>query len=751
VTKKLEPALIPQHDLHREGEWWVSVGDDPYFFLDLGRRNWPVGWSVIRLNAEAEGLSLTPTLYFDAGSGFSQATIRQISSRAEGSLVRVPAGLRALRLDPCSGRGRFKINTLTIEPISPYRAVYRRLRPILEKLRKNPSSLGSYAAKAFRVARRSGISGLVRHALRERPADTAAQMYDDWIMQFDTLTATDRLAIAAHISHFKNDPLISILVPLYNTPEAFLRRCIESVREQTYSNWELCLADDASPSAHVARIGAQYARNDSRIKFLRREVNGHIAAATNSALELASGDFVALLDHDDELAPHALYMVAAQLDADPDLDLLFSDEDKIDEHGHRFDPWFKTDWNYDLMLSQNAVVHLAVYRRTILQGIDGFRSGFDGSQDYDVTLRFTERTTPKKIKHIPFILYHWRAVSGSVALAVTEKTYPYEAAARAIQEHLDRLGKRGRVSLQAHLGYYRVRWALPADPPRVTIIIPTKDQVDLLRVAIQSILDKTLYGNFDILVVNNRSELPETLKYFSSISPLPNVRVVHYGDAFSFAALNNWAVKQTDAPVIALLNNDVEVITPEWLTEMVSHALRPEVGAVGAKLLYPNGTIQHAGVVVGIGGLAGHPHVGLERGTLGYFGRAACVQQFSAVSAACMVMRREVFLEVGGFDEKNFAIAFNDVDIGLRLRQAGYSIVWSPYAQLFHHESASLGLPSGEGRRKQFLAESSNFKRIWANTIAHDPFYNPNLTNTGGDFTPATPPRVAKPWTPFIS
>jgi GT2 family glycosyltransferase len=594
------------------------------------------------------------------------------------------------------------------------------------------------------VAKQSGLSSLLRHALREHS-------YDEWVRQFDTLTAADRRAMDLHASRFKKRPLISVLAPLYNTPEAFLRRCIESVREQIYSNWELCLVDDASPGAHVASICAEYARNDKRIKFLRRDVNGHIAAATNSALELASGDFVALLDHDDELAPHALYMIAAELDNDPDLDLIFSDEDKIDERGHRFDPWFKTDWNYDLMLSQNAVVHLAVYRRTKLRDIGGFRPGFDGGQDYDVTLRFSERTTPKKIKHIPFILYHWRAASGSVALAETEKIYPYEAAARAIQEHLDHSRKVARVSLEAHLGYYRVRWALPTEPPRVTIIIPTKDRVDLLRVAIQSVIETTLYKNFDLLVVNNRSERPETMEYFSQIARLRNVLVVDYREPYSFAALNNWAAKQTDAPLIAFLNNDVEVITPEWLTEMVSHALRPEVGAVGAKLFYPNGTIQHAGLVVGIGGLAGHPHVGLPRDTLGYFGRAACIQQFSAVSAACMVIRREVFFEVGGFDEKNFAIAFNDVDIGLRLRQTGYSIVWSPYAQLFHHESASLGLPSGEGRRNQFLAESSNFKRIWAKAIAHDPFYNPNLTDTGGDFTPAIPPRVVKPWTGFIN
>jgi len=752
VTKRLEPLLIPQNDLQLRGQWWVSIGHEPYFLLDLGRRNWPAGWSVIRLDAEADGFSLTPTLYFDAGSGFSHATMRHISNwnnYAEGSLVRLPAGLRSLRLDPGSGRGRFKINTLTIEPVSLYRAVYRRLRPVLEELRKNPSSLSSYAAKTFRVARRSGLSGLVRHVLRERQADTTGQMYDDWIMRFDTLTPTDRLAIAAHISHFRNRPLISVLVPLYNTPEPFLRRCIESVREQTYPNWELCLADDASPSAHVARIGAEYARDDSRITFMRREVNGHISAATNSALELASGDFVALLDHDDELAPNALYLIAAALEADPKLDLIFSDEDKIDATGHRYDPWFKSDWNYDLMLSQNAVVHLAIYRRSILQDIGGFRSDFDGSQDYDVTLRFSERTTPERIKHIPFILYHWRATHGSVALAATQKTYPYKAAARAIQEHLARVGKSARVSLEANLGHYRVRWPLPEEPPRVTIIVPTKDQRDLLRLTIKSILDKTLYQNYDILIVNNRSEQPETMEYLFEIARLRNVRVIDYPEPFSFAALNNWAVAQTDASLLAFLNNDVEVITPEWLTEMVSHALRPEVGAVGAKLLYPNGTIQHAGVVVGFGGLAGHSHAGLPRETLGYFGRAACVQQFSAVTAACMVMRREVFLQVGGFDDQNFAIAFNDLDIGLRLRQARYSIVWTPHAQLFHHESASLGLPSDEGRRGRFLAESNNFKRIWAGTIAHDPFYNPNLTNIGAPFALAIPPRVVKPWTVF--
>ncbi|WP_245643806.1 glycosyltransferase family 2 protein [Paraburkholderia oxyphila] len=537
-----------------------------------------------------------------------------------------------------------------------------------------------------------------------------------------------------------------MLVPLYNTPEAFLRHCIESVREQLYDNWELCLADDASPQPHVRQVCEQYARQDSRIRYVRRDRNGHIAEATNSALELATGDFSALLDHDDELAPHALYMVAAELNAQPELDFLFSDEDKIDEEGNRYEPWFKSDWNYDLMLSQNAVVHLAVYRTSILRDIGGFRSAFNGSQDYDVTLRFSERTTPERIRHIPFILYHWRAISGSVALATTEKLYPYEAAERAIREHLARTGRNAVVERQQHLGYYRVSWPVVQPEPQVAIIIPTKDKVDLLRVAVSSILEKTRYKNYEIVIVNNNSVEPDTMAYFERVAREPNVRVIDYDKPYSFAALNNWAVTQTDAPLLAFVNNDIEVIEPDWLGEMVGHALRPEVGSVGAKLLYPNGTIQHAGVVVGIGGLAGHPHVGERGDTFGYFGRAACTQRYSAVTAACMVMRREVFLEVSGFDEVNFAVAFNDVDLGLRLGKARYANVWTPKAILYHHESASLGLPTNENRRRQFIEECDNFRRIWADVIRNDPFYNPNLTVSGGDFRPNFPPRARIPW-----
>lgn len=750
----IEPTLIPANDLTHEDAWWVSTGPDPYFLLDFGTAGMRSGWSLVRFNVELGSGTLAPTLYFDVGFGFSQELMQDLSVQSLGLnevMLVLPANVGAIRLDPMSGPGRFRIKSLSFQPVSRLSLAWQRAKPLVRTLRDKPNLIGSYAIHAARLIKHHGFAGGLRYALRDRTKESApgrspTNEYGDWVARYDTLSSDDLTKISAHIAGFAERPFISVLVPLYNTPESFLRRCIESVREQLYGHWELCLVNDASPQPHVQQICEQYAQQDSRIRYMRRETNGHIAAATNSALELATGQFVALLDHDDELAPHALYMVAAELNARPKLDMLYSDEDKIDEQGNRYEPWFKSDWNYDLMLSQNAVVHLAVYRTSILREIGGFRSEFNGSQDYDVTLRFSERTEPERIRHIPLILYHWRAISGSVALAVTEKLYPYEAAERAIREHLARTGRDATVARQKHLGYYQVTWPVIKPEPRVALIVPTKDKVELLRVAVDSIIEKTAYENYEIVIVNNRSVETSTAEYFETLLQVPNVRVISYDEPYSFAALNNWAVTQTDAPLLAFVNNDIEVIEANWLREMVGHVLRPEVGSVGAKLLYPNGTIQHSGVVVGIGQLAGHPHVGEPGDTFGYFGRAACTQRYSAVTAACMLMRREVFVEVSGFDEMNFAVAFNDVDLGLRLGQAGYANVWTPVALLYHHESASLGLPTNENRRRQFLEECENFRRIWAEVIRNDPFYNPNLTVTGGDFRPNFPPRVRKPW-----
>ncbi len=598
----------------------------------------------------------------------------------------------------------------------------------------------------------AAFDGVVARLLDEMPRrntpvrPSPPQSYADWVRHYDTLSQADRAAIRNRVAALPQRPLLSVLVPVYATPEPWLRRSIQSVLDQLYPNWELVLVDDASPQPHVQQILRDYAAGDRRIRQVRRDSNGGIAAATQAALEMATGEWVAMLDHDDELADHALYIIAEALNESPALDMIYSDEDKIDGRGKRFDPWFKTDWNPDLMLSQNVVVHLAAYRRTLLLDAGGFRTGFDGSQDYDVALRVAEGIAPSRIRHLPFILYHWRAIEGSVALAADQKTYAYDAAARAIVEHLQRTGRTARVTREAHPGYYRVHWPPPSDPPCVTLIMPTRDRADLLRTAVESILATTEYGNFELLVIDNDSREPDAVAYLTELSTRARVRVVRDSSAYNFSALNNAAVRQTDSPLIGFVNNDVEIISPEWLAEMVSHALRSEVGAVGAKLYYPDGTLQHAGIVLGIGGLAGHPHLGLARGEPGYFGRAAVTQQFSAVTAACMLMRRQVFLDVGGFDEQNFAIAFNDVDLCLRLRQAGLAVVWTPYAELFHRESASLGSAQGAARREQFERECRNLRGRWAGTMLHDPFYNANLTIAGGDFSPAFPPRVKQPW-----
>ena len=741
-------TLRPANALEPDGSWWISTGNDPYFIVESSGRQ-PSGWCLLRFDARADSGALSPTLYIDDGAGFSQANIRQLPVEAAGSegvLVHLPQAVRSLRLDPMTSTGRFQLKSFSLRPISRPRIGVRLIRSVFRRLRENPSLVSSYLTTALQIARQSGPRGVVRHLLREGALDPAPRDYGAWIGRYDTLRPDDIRAIGERIESFAYRPVMSVIMPVFNTPEAYLRRSIESVLGQLYGHWELCIADDASSDPRVGDVCEHYATRDTRIKFIKRPQRGHIAAATNSAMTLATGEFAALLDHDDELAPHALYMIAEELNANPDLDLLFSDEDKIDANGKRFAPWFKSDWNYDLMLSQNAVVHLAVFRLSILREIGGFRSGFDGSQDYDVLLRFTECIKTDRIKHIPFILYHWRAIPGSVAMGAAEKEYPYEAAVKAIQEHLDRMGTGATGSRDAHDGYYRIVWPIPSDAPGVTIIIPTKDKVELLRIAVDSIRGKTTYPNYRIVIIDNCSILAGTKQYLSEFSLLPSASVLNYTAPFSFAAMNNWAVKQVGTPLVAFVNNDIEVISPGWLTELVSHALRPGVGAVGAKLYYPDETIQHAGIVVGLGGLAGHPHARFPRGAAGYFGRAVCTQRYSAVSAGCLVMRREVLLSVGGFDEESFAVAFNDVDLGLRLRAAGYSVVWTPHAELFHHESATLGLPSGQDRRELFEKESTNLKRRWGGVIADDPCYNPNLTVLGGDFSPSFPPRVTRPW-----
>ncbi|MCL5982723.1 MAG: glycosyltransferase family 2 protein [Firmicutes bacterium] len=573
--------------------------------------------------------------------------------------------------------------------------------------------------------------------------DFSSRDYLEWIGRYDTLTDETRAKMRQVVKGFAHKPLISVVMPCYNPKQEWLKEAIESVRRQIYPHWELCIADDASTNPAIRSLLEDYTRKEARIKVVFRETNGHISAASNSALELAAGEYVALLDHDDLLAEQALFWVAEAINRHPDAGLIYSDEDKIDESGRRFDPYFKCDWNYDLFLAQNMISHLGVYRAELFREIGGFREGVDGSQDYDLALRSIEQLDASQIIHLPRVLYHWRAHQASAAMSAQAKPYAYVAAERALNDHLARQGVSARAEQIPERSCYRVRYNLPEQLPQVTLIIPTRNSPHLLRQCLSSILERTDYPDYEILVVDNGSDDPQTLRFFDSIGRNPRVRILRDDRPFNYSALNNRAVQAAQGELIGLINDDIEVICREWLTEMVSIALQPGVGSVGARLWYPNNTLQHGGVILGLGGAAGHSHKRLPKGNPGYFGRAILQQTFSAVTAACLVVRRSIFLEVGGFEEENLKVAFGDVDFCLRLREAGYRNVWTPYAEAYHHESASRGYEDTPEKRARFAGEVRFMQDRWGSLLLNDPAYSPNLTLELEDFSYAWPPRVA--------
>ena len=571
---------------------------------------------------------------------------------------------------------------------------------------------------------------------------TSDHSYAAWVKQFDTIGAGERIVFRRDLRALPRHPLISIVMPVYNPDLLHLSSAIDSVRAQIYENWELCIADDASTDASVARTLKQYATADSRIKVTFRERNGHIAACSNSALELATGEWVALLDQDDLLSEHALAVVAATIGEHPEAGLIYSDEDKIDQSGARCCPFFKPDWNPELLLGQNYVSHLGIYRRALLIEIGGFREGYEGSQDHDLALRCSEKLQPAHIRHIPRVLYHWRMAEGSAAATAEAKPYAAEAARRAIADHLQRKKIDGVVvPCPENREWHRVIYDLPAPLPLVSIIIPTRDQAALLQRCLTGIREKTDYAPVEIVIVDNGSTEPETHALLSKLALDARVQLLTDAGEFNFSRLINRGVRIARGEILVLLNNDIETEKSGWLREMVSHAMRPEVGAVGARLWYPDGRLQHAGVVLGLHGVAGHAFQRFPPQPVALMNRTFILSQnCSAVTAACMVLRKTIFDDVGGFDE-NLPNNFNDVDFCLRLRERGWQIIWTPYADLIHQESASRGRDSGFAERAQLLREMAYMQEKWGEQLRNDPFYTPNLSDSNA-FALAWPPRI---------
>jgi len=600
---------------------------------------------------------------------------------------------------------------------------------------------GGVMRKAYRLYQRDGLAGL---RLGFGKVTTAAQSdrndYAEWVRRYDTLDDAARAKLRTEMQGFERQPLISVVLPVFNPPLEFLEQAIDSVRAQIYPHWELCIADDASTDQRIRTVLERYRREDSRIRIVYREHNGHIAASTNSALALASGEFVALFDHDDLLAEHALWWVTEAINRQPDAGLIYTDEDKVDAGNRRFDPNFKPDLNPELLLAQNMVCHLGVYRTALVRELGGFQEGYNGAQDHDLALRVIERLAPRQVVHVPKVLYHWRAISGSTALAAGEKNYAAEAGRKAVGAHLARMGIAAEV-LEAPMapGMYRVRFARPSPLPLVSILIPTRDRADLLGLCLDSLLARSSYGNFEVIIIDNGSTEEATQQLFARL-PAERVQIIRDESPFNFSALNNRAARMAQGSILCLMNNDIEIITPDWLEEMVSFAIREEIGCVGARLWYPDGSLQHAGCILGVGGVVAHAHKYLQRGYAGYFGRALLHQSFSAVTAACLVVRRDVFEQVGGMEEQ-LGVAFNDVDFCLKVVTAGYRNVWTPYAEMVHHESATRGDDNAPEKLARFSAESAFIQQRWGAKLQKDPAYNPNLSAYYDDFSYAWPPQ----------
>ncbi len=559
--------------------------------------------------------------------------------------------------------------------------------------------------------------------------DLTKVSYDNWRKKYEI---TDEDIEAMRQVAFNYNPKFSIVIPLYDTKIAFLRELLDSFENQIYKNWELCLADGTGVGSHLEAVVKEYMDRDDRIKYKILSDNKGISENTNAAIKMATGDFIVLADHDDVVPVHALFECAKALNEDKTIDVIYSDEDKLDMDGKKyFDPHFKSDFNIDLLCSMNYICHLFVVKKSIIDEVGMLRSEFDGAQDHDFILRCCE--VAKNIKHIPKILYHWRCHMDSTAANPESKMYAFEAGKNAVTEHYKRMGIPAHAEHGQFYGMYKTVYEWK-ETPLISIVIPTKDHIDDLQKCIYSIEEKSTYRNFEFVIVENNSTEQETFDYYKSIENRDNVQVLYYKGVFNFSKINNFGVEHANGEYILLLNNDTEIINPDCLKEMLDYCMREDVGIVGARLYYPDDTIQHAGVVLGFGGMAGHTFIGCSRYDNGYFSRIICAQDYSAVTAACMMTKKSIYEEVGGLTEE-FKVAFNDIDFCMKVREKGYLIVYNPAVELYHYESKSRGLEDTPEKVERFNSEVNRFLDRWDKQLkAGDPYYNVNLSLNRSDF-----------------
>jgi len=720
---------------------WQAKGNDPYFIIDLMQLpKIEKGWYQLNLTIECSKKNGIAKLYLDTGNGFNELdtiTLPYTDSTLACRLFYLDAPLLALRFDPLDRACMFSVTQFEMTAVKNNHVK----QVLLARVEKEHPSYCDRKLKIINGSVTLEDVALSFESLEELYNETFNLIqpsidYEEWIENVEAPSLPDVEEVKVIMASMKKPPLISVIIPVYNPAEIYLRACLDSVLAQSYPHWELCIADDKSPNEHVLRVLREYEARDIRIKVVYRQQNEHISAASNSALDIATGEFVALLDHDDALPEHALLFMARAICDQPETQILYSDEDKLNGRGERFDPHFKSDWNPDLFFSQNYVSHLGVYCRSLLKKIGGFRLGVEGSQDHDLLLRCLPHISNEQIVHIPRVLYHWRSIEGSTALASGEKSYTTDAGIKALSDYFATQQPGVKVEAGLVANTYRICYPIPKAAPLVSLLIPTRDRRSLTETAVRSILEKSTYTNFEILILDNGSVEIETLEFFRQIQREDHrVKVLKYDHPFNYSAINNFGVAHAKGTIIGLVNNDVEVINSEWLTEMVRHCLRPEIGCVGAKLYYSNDTLQHGGVIIGLGGVAGHSHKHFPRRHPGYFNRLLLTQTLSAVTAACLLIRREIFEAVAGLDEENLKVAFNDVDLCLKVREAGYRNLWTPYAELYHYESISRGAEDSPEKIARFSTEVNYMRNKWDKILSQDPFYNPNLTKNHEDFS----------------
>lgn len=543
--------------------------------------------------------------------------------------------------------------------------------------------------------------------------------YNKWLKQNCHETEYEEL---------KYKPLISILIPVYNIGKEFFSECLDSILNQSYKNFEICLVDDCSTRQETIETLKEYSKKDKRIRVKYRKENGHISKTTNDALKMAKGEYIALVDDDDLLDKNALYEMVKVLNDDQTIDFIYSDEDKINTRGQYCDPHFKPNWSPDTLLSLNYICHFVIIRKKLVDEVQGFTVGLEGAQDHDLFLKVTEKTS--NIYHIPKILYHWRMVEGSTSMTIDNKSYATDKGKIAIENALKRRKIKAHVDKDTPSTYYKVVYELSKEP-LVSVIIPTRDYADILKKCVDSIYEKTNYKNFEIIIANNDSKEKETLDLFKKYQKkYKNFKVVDCIMDFNYSKINNIAVKKSKGEYIVLLNNDTEILSENWLSDLIGYASQKHIGCVGAKLLYPDMTVQHAGVILGLGGVASHAYIGASRNELGMYGRLRVPYDYSCNTAACIAFKKSKFKEVGGLEE-DLQVAYNDVDFNIKMLKSGYYNVFLPQVELIHYESKSRGLDTSSEKYKRFKKESDYMYKKWNDILNNDPYYNPNLSLKG--------------------